>query len=111
MAVTVEDVAKSLGFTAVPADPEAMQRALDAAVAVIDPHIIVDDYQDHPVYEDAVLTLASDNWRQKDAPRGVSYGIADGSDFYGQGNLTRNTLPLLLPKLASAGLIAAAVIA
>lgn len=110
MAVTVDDLAKHLGFPQAPSDTEAMQRVLDAAVAAIDPHIIVDDYVDNPMYEMSILTVAADYWRQKDAPRGI-YGFADGSDYYSVNALPRNSIPVVWPWLANAGLVAAVVVA
>lgn len=114
MAVDVEDLAKQLGFAAAPADTEAMQRCLDVAEAMIFPHLIDPTdttYLDNPVYEQCVLILASEEWRGKDATRGV-YGSASGMDTYPSGlQLPRNVMPLVWPKLAHAGLVKAVVIA
>ena len=110
MAVTVDDLAKQLGFVATPADTEQLQRVLDASVAAIAPHIIVEDYVDHPMYELALLTVAADFWRQKDAPRGI-YGMAEGSEFYPGSTIPRSLLPIVWPWLANAGLASAAVVA
>lgn len=110
MAVTVDDLAKALGFAQTPSDTDDMQRVLDAAVAAIEPHLIVEDYEDHPMYEMSLLTVASDFWRQKDAPRGI-YGFADGSDYYSVNALPRNSIPVVWPWLVNAGLVAATVIA
>lgn len=113
MAVTLQEFAKSLGFAAVPSDSTAMQRCLDVAEAVILPHLIdpAGDYQDNPVYEQCVYTLAGEEWRGKDATRGV-YGSATGMDTYPSGlQLPRNVLPLIWPKLAHVGLVKAVVVA
>lgn len=107
--VTIEDLAKHLGFVAPPADQEPMQRCLDSAKALINPHIVTPDYQDHPTYELALLTVAADFWRLKDAPRG-SYVFGDGTEMPLMNN-PRNTLPAVWPWLANAGLVSATVVA
>lgn len=101
--VTVEDLAKHLGFSEVPTDSEAMQRSLDTAVNMIDPHIIIEPHVDIPVYELAVLTIAGDMWRRKDAPGGV-FGFADGTD-YSFLSMPRDPLPSVWSWLASSGLV------
>lgn len=101
--VTVEDLAKHLGFSEVPVDSESMTRALDSAIAIIDPHIVGTGFADHPTYELSVLTIAGDLWRRKDAPGGV-FGFADGTD-YSFLSMPRDPLPSVWSWLASSGLV------
>ena len=109
MAVTIDDLSEFLGFMKVPSNPEFMQRCLDSAFAMLNPHMVTPDYQNHPVYESAILTIAADLWRIKDSPRG-SYVFGDGTEMP-LINAPRNTLPAVWPWLANAGLVKAAVVA
>lgn len=112
MTVTVDDLARHLGFAATPADTETLGRALDTASGIVLPacSTAVDyptAYQEQ-VLDLAVLTVAGDLWRRKDAPGGT-YAFADGSDF--PARLPRDPLNSVLPWLIEAGLAPAAVIA
>ena len=110
MTVTVDDLARHLGFPTTPADTEMLDRALGTARAVIAPYLIVDEVstdQEHAL-DLAVLTVAQDLWRRKDS-FGGSFLFADGTDLTGV--LPREQLNSVWPLLAESGLVNVAVVA
>jgi len=107
MSVTVDDLAKHLGYPATPADSDALQRSLDTAVALIAPYLI-DPLADTPTLDLATLTVAGDLWRRKDSPGGV-YQFADGADY--PTTLPRDPLVSVWAWLVESGLANGAVVA
>ena len=118
MTVTVDDLAKHLGFPATPADTEMLDRVLGAAHAVIRPHLtseVLQDLIDETLPEDqehtldlAVLVVGQDLWRRKDS-YGGSFQWADGTDLTGV--LPRDQLRSVWPMLCEAQLVPVAVVA
>lgn len=108
--MTVDDLAAHLGFAAVPTDSEALTRALDTAVAIIQPYLIVSTPGPGQVaaLDLATLTVAGDLWRRKDAPGGT-YAFGDNSDYVE--TLPRDPLSSVWAWLVGAGLVNPAVVA
>jgi hypothetical protein len=105
MAVTVDDLAKRLGFAATPADTEELDRALASARGIISPHLLGDAAADPDavaVLDSATLTVAQDLWRRKDSTGGA-FMFADGSDSIGY--MPRDLLNGVWPMLFQAGLV------
>lgn len=110
MAVTLEDLAAHLGMMGVPPDPAQLERALESATATVRAQLVRDPQGPHEghVLDQAVLIVAGDLWRRKDAPGGT-YGFADGVDY--PASLPRDPLAPVRSMLTSVGLFAGAVVA
>lgn len=110
MAVTVDDLAEHLGFAATPVDTEALTRALDTATAIIQPYIVVESPGQGQVatLDLAILTVAGDLWRRKDAPGGT-YAFGDNSEYVD--TLPRDPISSVWAWLVGAGLVNPAVVA
>ena len=106
MSVTVDDLAKHLGFAATPADTEALDRALGAARADIAPHLLVIPEAATPdqlaAYDQALLTVAGNAYRSKDAIGGA-YMFSDAADM--AVSLPRDPLTPVWPGLLAAGIV------
>ena len=104
MTVTVDDLARHLGFAVVPADTEMLERALGAARGIITPHLVtsVTHTPDQTAVLDlATLTAAGTFWRAKDA--NGTYVFAEGTDQVAI--LPRNVLSTVWPMLIEAELV------
>jgi hypothetical protein len=112
MTVTVDNLAKRLGFAVTPADTEKLEEALGTARAVIWPGLIVDALSPDQQYalDFATIKVAMEAYRYQDATGGV-YQFADGNDIPTSRYLARDQLKSVLPALIEAGLYPAAVIA
>jgi hypothetical protein len=109
VAVTVDDVAEHLGFAVPPPDPDAVQRVLDSAHAVIDPHLIVEPVGVQlQVYDTCVLRVCSELWAWRSTPQGV-VTFADGSTSVQP--VLRDAWWPVEPVMIHAGLASAAVVA
>lgn len=107
MTVTVEDLARHLGFAGVPTDTETLDRALGAARGVITPHLVdvapVPGSDQEHVLDLATLAAAGTFWRAKDA--NGSFVFAEGTDQVAV--LPRNVLATVWPMLIEAELVEA----
>jgi hypothetical protein len=105
VAVTVDDLAKRLGFAQTPADTQELERALAAARGIINPHLLTGDAftpDELAVLDSATLTVAQDLWRRKDTSGGA-FSFADGNDSIGY--MPRDLLNSVWPMLFEAGLV------
>jgi hypothetical protein len=111
--VDVDDLAKHLGFSSTPADAEVLERALRTSHALIRPHLRVDlpdplGDEQQAALDLALLTVAGDVWRRKDAPGGV-YMYPDLADM--SAVLPRDPLAAVWSWLVEAQLVKAVVVA
>jgi hypothetical protein len=83
VAVSVDDVAVHLGFMLPAPDPDAIQRVLDAATAIITPHLSVTvvpfTSEQVQVIDLSILRICSELWAAQSTPTGT-VTFADGSE-------------------------------